>query len=210
MIDALALGGITGQASAIISGATAADTGTDPVSGIKWGRWLGGTGTVTFTALNGSGTASTTIPAGGIHWITPPASSGPNSLPVSGTFNYVVAGGTNPTNQAGAVGTLNSASLSANFTAMTVNMAVSATVAGTTLSSFASGVPIQNGMVFDSNKGGVGTVTCSGSCGGVTAGNAVGVFTQGGIGAAVTYGMQTGPSLGSPTTVVGGVVAFHR
>lgn len=201
---------IAGQASATIAGSTAVDAGTDPVSGIKWGRWSGGT--VNYIALNGSGaTGPQSIPLGGIHWITPPASSGSNSLPVSGTYNYVLAGGTRPTDQLGNMGTLNSASLSANFTAMTVNMAANVTVANTTFNGSATGVPIQNGMVFGTDKGGTYSATCSGSCGGgVVAGNAVGVFTQAGLGAAVTYGFQTGPSIGSPTTVVGGVAAFHR
>jgi hypothetical protein len=212
MIDALALGGITGPASATISGSTAVDTGTDSVSGIKWGRWSGGS--VIYNALNGSGSYSTSMPAGGLHWILLPASSGPNSLPSSGTYNYVLAGGTRPTDQSGNVGTLNSASLTANFTAMTVNMAASVSMPAdnVTFNGSATGVPIQNGMIFQSNKGGnFGTTTCAGSgCGAVTVGNGAGVFTQGGVGAALTYGFQTGSSYGSPTTLVGGVTAFHR
>lgn len=208
MIDTLALGGITGSASATISGSSLINTGTDSVSGIKWGRWSGGN--ITFTALNGSGSYSMAMPAGGLSWIMPPASSGSISLPTSGTFNYVLAGYTAPTDQAGNVGTLNSASLSANFTAMTVNVAanVSIPAANVTFNSSATSVAIQNGMVFNANSG---TTTCAGAgCGAVNAGSVLGIFTQGGVGAAVTYAMQTGSALGSPTTVVGGVAAFHR
>ncbi len=204
-----ALGNTTGAQSGTISGATAMDTGTDPVSGIKWGRWSGGT--ITYTSLATGATYPLTMPLGGLHWILLPASSGPNYLPVSGTYNYVLAGGTNPTDQSGNVGTLNSASLTANFSTMTVNIAASVTVPydGITLNGSATGVPIQNGMTFDT-KGTSGTTTCTGSCGSVNAGRAVGAFTQNALGAAVTYGMQTGSTLGSPTYVVGGVIAFHR
>ena len=194
-----------------ISGSTAMDTGTDPVSGIKWGRWSGGT--ISFTPVAGGTAVNANVPAGGLHWITAPSATSPVSLPVSGTYNYVLAGGTRPTDHLGNVGTLNSASLSANFSAMTVNTAVNVTVANTTFNGSATGVPILQGAVFQvgsGNNSSYGTLTCTGTCGTVNAGQAIGVFTQAGLGAGVTYGFQTGPSLGSPTTVVGGVVAFHR
>jgi len=207
-----ALGTTTGGAqSGDISGSTAVNTGTDPVSGIRWGRWSGGSITYTSLATNIS-TSPQTMPAGGLHWILLPASSGPNYLPVSGTYTYVLAGGTSPTDQSGNVGTLKSESLTANFSAMTVNVAASVSMPADniTLNGSATGVPIQNGMTFDT-KGTSGTTTCTGSgCGSVNAGRAVGAFTQNALGAAVTYGMQTGNSLGSPTFVVGGVIAFHR
>ena len=208
---------LPGAQTVAISGSTAFDTGTDPVSGIKWGRWgctLTSCGTISFTSVATGNTQSAAVPAGGLHWIGTPSATSPVSLPVSGTYNYVLAGGTRPTDHLGNVGTLNSASLTANFSAMTVNTAVNVTVANTTFNGSATGLPILQGAVFQvgsGNNSSYGTLTCSGAgCGAVNAGQAIGVFTQAGLGAAVTYGFQTGPSLGSPTTVVGGVVAFHR
>ena len=203
---------LPGAQTVAISGSTAVDIGKDPVSGIKWGRWSGGT--ISFTPVAGGNAQSTNMPAGGLHWIGTPSATSPVSLPVSGTYNYVLAGGTRPTDHLGNVGTLNSASLTANFSAMTVNTAVNVTVANTTFNGSATGLPILQGAVFQVGSGNntsYGTLTCSGTgCGAVNAGQAIGVFTQAGLGAAVTYGFQTGPSLGSPTSVVGGVVAFHR
>ncbi|HEU0234106.1 MAG TPA: FecR family protein [Gallionella sp.] len=211
-ILANALFGLAGSQIVTISGATAADRGTDPVSGINWGRWSGGT--FTFTPLAGGTPLTQSNAPGGFHWILTPAMSGPISLPVSGTYNYVLAGGTRPTDQLGNLGTLNSASLTANFTAMTVNMAASVTVPGVTFNGSAAGVPIQQGTFFEAGGGGAfGTLTCTGTgCGPATAtaGHAIGVFTQAGLGAAVSYGFETGTAIGSPTTVVSGVAAFHR
>ena len=208
--------GLNGAQAVSISGATAMDTGTDPVSGIKWGRWSGGS--FTFTPLAGGSSTIITNSPGGYHWVLTPAMSGPISLPVSGTYNYVLAGGTRPTDQLGNVGVLNSASLTANFAAMTVNLAASVTVpnvvtGGVTFNGSATGVPIQQGTFFEvgNNQTNLASLTCTGTgCGVANAGHAMGVFTQAGLGAAMSYGFQTGPTLGSPTTVVSGVAAFHR
>lgn len=94
---------------------------------------------------------------------------------------------------------------------MTVNMAANVTVAGTTFNGSATGVPIQQGTFFDAGGGGAfGTLTCTGVCGAVNAGHTIGVFTQAAVGAAVSYGFETGSAIGSPTTVVSAVAAFHR
>jgi len=207
--------GTVGAQTVTISGATASDRGTDPVSGINWGRWSGGT--FSFVSLANGLTATQPNTPGGLHWITTPTMSAPISLPVSGTYNYVLAGGTRPVDQLGNLGTLNSASLAANFSAMTVNVAASVTVpaANVTFNGSATGVPIQQGTFFEvgAKNGTFGTLTCTGTgCGPATAtaGKAVGVFTQSGIGAALSYGFETGSVIGSPTTVVSGVAAFHR
>lgn len=79
-------------------------------------------------------------------------------LPATGTFNYIYLGGviTNPTTSA--VGTVNSASLTVNFTAATVQNTLNATIAGTT---YAVNTPASainaNGSI------GIGT-TCTPAC----------------------------------------------
>jgi hypothetical protein len=109
------------------------------------------------------------------------------------------------------VGTLNSATLAANFTAGTVNLGVNTTVAGATLNATGTNVPIiqQTAFYASSQEPAAGTsyltVACSGTCGAISGGTVVGKFTgAGAVGATMSYGMQNGSS------VVSGVAAFHR
>lgn len=192
--------------------ATATDLGTDPVSGISWGRWEGGTLGVTDrlgNALPGK------VNPGSSHWIASPTLVGPVDLPLSGTFNYVLAGGTAPTDSSGGVGTLNSATLTANFSAQTVNVGLNVTTpnAGNMVAS-GSNIPIEQKSFFNAstanfpNGGNPGklAVTCT-SCGaGTPMGQVGGVFSgSGAIGASMTYGLRTGSGVS-----VNGVTAFHR
>lgn len=202
-----------GSANTInIGTATPVGLGTDPISGISWGRWQGGnlaiTDLVTNTTANPANTNS--------HWIVGPTMTGPVDLPLSGTFNYVLAGGTAPTDSLGGVGTLNSASMTANFTAQTVSVGLNVTTpnAGNLVAS-GTGIPIEQKSFFNAGtanapNGGANlgslTVTCPAGCGAaVVSGHLGGVFVgAGGIGAGVAYGMQ------KDAIIVNGVAAFHR
>ncbi|MEK7810442.1 MAG: transferrin-binding protein-like solute binding protein, partial [Pseudomonadota bacterium] len=188
----------TAETIAIDANVTKNDTGADAVSGITWGRWTGGNLTVTdkVTPL-----AVTTIANTNTHWIAGPTTAGQVMLPVTGTFNYTWAGGTQPTDSLGNVGTLNSASLQANFTAQTVNMGVNATVNATNYVATGTNMPIQQGQ-FSNDNGGTYTATANGAA---AQGFVGGVFTGAtGNGAAVVYGFLNG------ATVVNGVAAFSR
>lgn len=203
-----------GMHSYKIGTAAAMGLGTDPVSGISWGRWQGGALTVTNLA---STTAANMTNAGSAHWLAGPVMTAPVDIPVSGTYSYVLAGGTAPTDSLGGVGTLNSASLSANFTAQTVSLGVNVTTpnAGNLVAS-AANVPIEqknffNAATANSPNGGANlgllTVSCAAGCGATApvSGNIGGVFVgAGGIGAGVVYGLSNG------TVNVNGVAAFHR
>ncbi|WP_435628314.1 FecR domain-containing protein [Candidatus Ferrigenium straubiae] len=202
-----------GSANTInIGTATPVGLGTDPVSGISWGRWQGGNLAITDLATNTTANPTNV----NSHWITGPTMTGPVDLPVSGTFNYVLAGGTAPTDSLGGVGTLNSASLTANFTAQTVAVSLDVTTpnAGNLVASGAN-IPIEQKSFFNAGtanapNGGANlgslTVTCPATCpGAVLSGHLGGVFVgAGGIGAGVAYGMQ------KDTVIVNGVAAFHR
>jgi hypothetical protein len=192
-----------------IANATAVPTdhGSDPVSGINWGRWAGGTmnSTDRLTGLTGVRTQ-----AGSAHWITEPVSTSAVTLPTSGTYTYTLAGGTNPTDELGNVGTLNSATLVANFSTQTVNAGVNTTVNGATLNATATNAPIIQNTAFyaSSNEPAASTsylnVTCTGTCG-VNGGTVIGKFTgTGATGVAMTYGLRNGAS------AISGVAAFHR
>jgi hypothetical protein len=192
-----------------IANATAlpADHGSDPMSGINWGRWAGGTmnSTDRLTGVTGVRTQ-----AGSAHWITEPVATSAVTLPISGTYTYTLAGGTNPTDELGNVGTLNSATLVANFTTQTVNAGVNATVNGATLDATTTNAPIIQNTAFyaSSNEPAASTsylnVTCTGTCG-ATGGTVIGKFTgTGATGVAMTYGLRNGAS------AISGVAAFHR
>lgn len=210
-----AYGGMAGYAAsdvrALIGTATAVNRGADPVSGISWGRWQGGTINIVDRVTG----AVSAMPNGqaSLHWVAGPQMTGPVGLPISGTFNYVLAGGTTPTDQNGNLGVLNSASLSANFTAKTVNVGVNVTMTGHTLNASGVNVPIQSGGMFGAsnmmmavgNNNAPLTATCTGpSCGAVEA-TIQGAFTGAtGNGAGMIYGINNGMQ------VISGVAAFHR
>ncbi|TAJ80632.1 MAG: hypothetical protein EPO42_04010 [Gallionellaceae bacterium] len=186
------------KAVAIDAAVVKNDTGADAVSGITWGRWTGGNLTFTdkITAV------ATTMVNTNTHWIAGPTTVGQVVLPVTGTFNYVLAGGSKPTDNLGNAGTLNSATLAANFTAQTVNVGVTATVNAVNYVSTGTNLPINQAQFSSNGNGGTFTATANGA---TAAGFVGGVFTGAtGNGAAVAYGFQNG------ATTVNGVAAFHR
>ncbi|MDD2894288.1 MAG: FecR family protein [Halothiobacillaceae bacterium] len=184
-----------------IGTATAANQGKDPISGISWGRWAGGNLAVT-DRVTGTALASVSNTTSSLHWLTTPVMNGPVTLPASGTYAYTLGGGTSPTDNLGNVGTLNGATLQANFTAMTVNVGVNATVGATNYVATGTNLPIQQTIFGDGNGGGTFTATANGTA---IQGGLGGAFTGiGATGAGIVYGFQNG------STTVNGVAAFHR
>jgi hypothetical protein len=131
-----------------------------------------------------------------------------------------LVGATSPTefaNGAVTLGTLNSATLSANFTAKTIDTGINLTTGPRTWSASATGVPILAGLGFEAGRSlsGTGplTVGCTGTgCNPLSlAGRITGAFFGStGQGAGIAYSLNTGgvPSAGGIT--VGGVAAFRR
>lgn len=185
-------GGFVPYASYAMGTATAVDTGFDPTTGLSWGRWSGGNASVT----NGNSSQSLALGAGGMHYIFASAQSGPVSLPLTGTATYDVVGSTRPTNGS-TVGTFNSATLNANFTARTVDFGVNFSNNGQTWNASASNVPIYRDMTFGAYAGpaipGLPTpaqlnISCSPSCGQGATGAVDGFFTgRNGQGAGMMY-----------------------
>jgi hypothetical protein len=198
---------ITGTAAAI------AEFGADPITGITWGRYSAGNfatvDRVTGLPIGNGSTAENAIN----HYLLTPFQLGPTVLPLSGSATYTLIGATSPTDTAGFVGTLNSATLNANFSAKTVDTSLAATVGPRTWSASASGVPILNGSAFEASRFGTnGTlnVSCSGAgCNpAAVAGSVTGVFVgPTGQGAGVAYSLNSG---GSGGVTMGGVAAFRR
>jgi len=174
---------------------------------ITWGRWDGGN--IALTVLPNGGTTTVQNPAG-LHYIAGPSIS---ALPLTGTYAYQFIGGTAPTDNLGDVGTLNGASLSANFTNQTVDASVNATVTGTTLIATATGMPISSAAISTVNNligsSTILNVTCTGTCGTVSGGQ-MGVTFVGasGQGAGLLYTLTTNSSSIDKTIL--GTAAFKR
>ncbi|HSS28821.1 MAG TPA: FecR family protein [Usitatibacter sp.] len=161
--------------------ATVVESGFDPETGLTWGRWSGGQAVVT----NGGQSVGLDLRNTSLHYIFAGSQSGPVALPLTGTASYSVLGNTSPTNGTGAVGTLNSATLDANFTNRTVNASVNIGIAGETWTGNATNMPIYRDQFFSAYSGtpvpGVPNPTplilgCSPSCGSGATGSFSGFF----------------------------------
>lgn len=178
------------------------DAGTDPVTGLSWGRWSGGTANVS----SGSASSSVSIGSNSLHYIFAATQTGPVSLPLTGSATYDVVGSTRPTNGS-SVGTFGSATLNANFTARTVDLGVSFAINGQSWTAAAGGVPIYRDLTFGAYAGQSApgaaalTISCTPGCGNGASGAVDGFFTgRNGRGAGMMY------NVGGTT----GAVAFNR
>lgn len=98
------------------------DRGEDAESGIRWGRWANGS----ISVMDSTG-ASTDQDLGNssLHWVTGSVGQPTPVLPTTGSASFTLVGNTNPTDNAGNIGTLGSANLSADFDRQTVDADVS-------------------------------------------------------------------------------------
>ena len=98
------------------------DRGEDAASGIRWGRWANGS----ISVIDGSGTSTDQdLGNSSLHWVTGSVGQPTPVLPTTGSASFTLVGNTNPTDNSGNVGTLGSASLSADFDRQTVDADVS-------------------------------------------------------------------------------------
>jgi hypothetical protein len=158
-------------------------SGIDTETGLVWGRWGGGTATIT---SRGNETFNLQLGSASLHYIFAAPQSGPVQLPLSGTATYDVIGSTSPTNHTGGVGTLGSASLDANFGNRTVSANVSIAIANQTWNGSAANMPIYREQYFSAYSGnpipGVTNpnplvISCSPNCGAGSSGSFDGFFT---------------------------------
>lgn len=192
-----------------VGSATPTDLGSNASIGLVWGRWAGGNVSVTDRA---TGKTANLANPGSLHYVAGPVSTAPTTLPLSGAYTYTFLGATQPTDNLGSVGTLNSTALTADFSAMTVNASVSASVSGTTLTGSASAIPLKADAVASAGTGFQSnaplSVVCSGSCGTTQGGNlSVALTGSSGQGAAMLYSLQTS---GGTDKTISGVAAFAR
>lgn len=145
--------------------ATFLNNGSDVATQQAWGIWKGAPNATLAMYLKqvpnqaGINFQSNNIDAVYSYAVGPMFSG---TLPVAGTFNYIYLGGVIANSVTGAVGTVNSATLTANFTAGTVQNSLNATIGGTTyvVNTPASAIQANGSM-------GVGT-TCTPACSATT------------------------------------------
>lgn len=183
-----------------LGSAQVVQSGIDSETGLVWGRWGGGTATAGSTPL--------ALNDRSLHYIFAGPQNGPVALPLTGTATYDVLGSTSPTDRSGHVGTLGTATLTANFTNRTAAATVNVTVNGTNWIGTAPSMPIYRDQFFSASTGSLPGlpnpspfgITCNPACGNPT-GSLDGFFAgRTGQRAGVLYNM--GP--------VSGVVAFTR
>ncbi len=191
------------------------DAGMDSTTGISWGRWSNGTISAKYRKDNTDMSPLFNPPD--IHYIAGPETSTPIGLPISGTYNYAFAGGTSPTDNHGNVGSINSASLTADFTNMKINTAINLSVANITVNAAASNISIEHGegpAFFTDDKSNLNIITTGSGAGETNKGVIAGRFTgKTGEGAAMVYSFHnegTNASNITVNTTISGVAAFRR
>jgi hypothetical protein len=105
-------------ASFELGGATVSDSGFDAMTVMRWGRWSGGTATIT---LSDGSDASQDLSNQSVHWVAGPAWSGSVAMPIAGVANYSLIGATSPTDNFGNTGVLGNATFRADFTNMRID-----------------------------------------------------------------------------------------
>ena len=196
-----------GQAGAGDRPVTLTSTGPGPVSdgtaaGLNWGRWA--------TAEYADRAGGTAASLGGVlHVLTGPVQTALQNLPQTGTAEYRFAGGTLPTGAVGQTGTLEAATLRADFTRQTVDASVTASVSGARLNAQAAAMPLRSGAFEAASAAGTLAVACTGACpagagSGTLAGRLIGA-----TGEAAAFG-YTLKSAGSAPASAQGLTVFTR
>ena len=159
--------------------------GADPETGLYLGRWY-----ACFKV------------AGPVHWVADTSQSGEVVLPQEGRLEYSLSGGTAPTDNHGNTGSLESGSLTADFTNQTVSSNLSINIGGdswqaTGQGSIATGSPVFDGA-YEVNRGSGATGT----------GNFTGFFGGNPLPSGAPSGAGLGYQLNSGDTSVSGAAAF--
>lgn len=183
-----------------VNGGTDADLYSTPDGSIHIGRIHGGS----ITNCTPSCLTDNIVDA---HWVVAKIGAFELVQTLTGTTSYNLAGATHPTDAAGNVGTLTSATLNANFTTQTMGFSLGLNIAGNAFSAGAAGVPILNSGFSAQSL----TATCTGPCAlGTYTGQVGGGFFGGGA-ATAALGYDFWPSSnvsGNYTDYITGLVAF--
>lgn len=107
-----------GTASFDIGSSNNVDTGFDAMTVMRWGRWSGGTATIT---LSDGSDANQDLGNQSLHWVSSPDWTAPAAMPITGVATYSLIGATSPTDNLGNTGVLGNAAFQADFTNMLVD-----------------------------------------------------------------------------------------
>lgn len=183
-----------------IGTASSVDNGVDGATGLRWGRWTGGTASVGGNPLD--------LRNQSLHWVY--AESSRAALPIAGNGSYRLVGNTNPTDSRGLTGVIGDATLSANFLNQTVFSTVNLGINNEVWVASGEGSLTSGTAVFSGGyQSSASCSTCGvvvNNAGGTQIGTGTGVFngffTDGAAGAGLAY------HLNSAGTVVTGAAAF--
>ena len=192
------VGGARSDAQFDIGLATAVDTGVDAGTGIRWGRWAAGTGSVT---PSGQSAVAQPYASQSLAWLLGPLYGVTPALPTDGVRAYGLVGSTQPVSGA-TTGALGGAAFSADFAARTVATSMVADVGGrrwylTGSGGFVAGTSNASpaGFAVQSADGNVGRIAAADlNLDGFFVGAQYGVATSNGAGVSYTAAAAAGRS----------------
>lgn len=178
--------------------------GTDPQTGIQWGRWSDGVATVTVD--DGAENFDIDLTNNDLHYIFGPTLSQEPAFTLTGTAAYDLVGNTNPTDSMGNEGVLGSASLFVDFTNQSVDHSLALNINSQVWNASGTG-NISNGNALFS--GAYSSITVDGVTPTGSSGDFQGFFSpldSSGLpgGAGLTYNLSDG------STDVTGSAAFRQ
>ena len=184
------------------------DSGFDSMTVLRWGRWAGGSATIT---LSDGTDASQDLSTQSLHWISSPEWAVAPAMPISGQASYTLVGSTSPTDNFGNVGVLGAATFDADFTNMLVDSTLVIDINGATWSAAGQGnigaAALLPAHLF---QGIYGAVTINGVTGGT--GMFSGFFSEPGPSSDASYPGGVGLTFSlqdqGGTTTVSGAAAF--
>ena len=163
------------------------------------------------SVTDSSGQQDVDLGPGSLHWITGSVGETTPAVPTTGSLNFTLIGNTNPTDNAGNVGSLGFANLSADFTNQTVDADVSLSIGATNQIWDASAQDVDINSSAASFQGQFDTVTITDT---VTSGTSQGTGDLAGFFSADETGVISGAGIGysmddGAGTSVSGAAAFQ-
>ena len=149
-LEAFSATNLFGDSVSVSRGAAAfADTGGDAGGDVVWGRWAPGASASVLLGDDPSGIPQQLTPPTGIHWLFGNATAPAVVAAKTGSVPYAYFGGTNPTDDSGAAGTMDgtNSAFTVDFTGRSVSGNLAYTVGGVTYA-----IPVSAGITLMGSK----------------------------------------------------------
>lgn len=149
-LEAFSATNLFGDSVSVSRGAAAfADTGGDAGGDVFWGRWTPGASASVLLGDDPSGIPQQLTPPTGIHWLFGNATAPAVVAAKTGSVPYAYFGGTNPTDDSGAAGTMDgtNSAFTVDFTGRSVSGNLAYTVGGVTYA-----IPVSAGITLMGSK----------------------------------------------------------